>query len=300
MPIDLVLVRHGESEGNLAQTHSKNGDDSLWTPEFKQKHNCQYRLTDRGRNQARAAGKWIKEHMGTFDAYFTSEYIRAMETAALLDIPKARWLADFFLRECDQGVLAGLSKQERKKRYASELKRREQDSFFVSPLGGESIANSCLRTHRVLSHLQRVCNGQKVLIVCHGNIIWTFRICIEKMKQKRFKKKLEDPREKVHNCQIIHYSRRDPYTGVIYPNLTYYRSVCPWDLSLSGQGKWVKIKTPIWTNNHLLKVVYSVPQILNTPEEDAEDAFLTDTTGTIYDEDDFDDDETSSSSSQQS
>lgn len=37
MPIDLVLVRHGQSEGNLAQAKSKKGDDSFWTGEFSQR-----------------------------------------------------------------------------------------------------------------------------------------------------------------------------------------------------------------------------------------------------------------------
>jgi hypothetical protein len=38
LPIDIVLVRHGESEGNLAQAYSKKGDDSLWTPEFSARY----------------------------------------------------------------------------------------------------------------------------------------------------------------------------------------------------------------------------------------------------------------------
>lgn len=37
MPIDLVLVRHGQSEGNLAQAKSKKGDDCFWTPDFSQR-----------------------------------------------------------------------------------------------------------------------------------------------------------------------------------------------------------------------------------------------------------------------
>lgn len=34
LPIDLVLVRHGEAEGNLAQGLSDKGNDSLWTAEL--------------------------------------------------------------------------------------------------------------------------------------------------------------------------------------------------------------------------------------------------------------------------
>lgn len=43
LPIDIVLVRHGESEGNIAQDLSKIGDDSLWTSEFSQRHTSNYR-----------------------------------------------------------------------------------------------------------------------------------------------------------------------------------------------------------------------------------------------------------------
>jgi NAD+ kinase len=105
-PIDLVLLRHGESEGNIAQDQSKLGDDSLWSKDnFVNRHTSQYRLTDLGRKQAKAAGKYIRQHISkTFDRYYCSEYIRAMETASLLGMKGARWFCDFYLRERDKGV----------------------------------------------------------------------------------------------------------------------------------------------------------------------------------------------------
>lgn len=77
MPVDLVLVRHGQSEGNLAQSLSKDGNFLPWSKDFRERHNSLYRLTDRGRIQARIAGDYIKEHIGMyFDAYISSEYVR--------------------------------------------------------------------------------------------------------------------------------------------------------------------------------------------------------------------------------
>jgi len=71
LPIDLVLVRHGESEGNLAQRRSKQGDESDWSKDFKERHTSKYRLTDLGRRQAVVAGKWIKDNIGEkFDRFF--------------------------------------------------------------------------------------------------------------------------------------------------------------------------------------------------------------------------------------
>ena len=38
-PIDLVLIRHGQSEGNLAQARSNEADDGYWNvQEFKERH----------------------------------------------------------------------------------------------------------------------------------------------------------------------------------------------------------------------------------------------------------------------
>jgi NAD+ kinase len=91
MPIDLILVRHGESEGNLAHSRARyHNDTSAFENEhFTKKHSSQWRLTDLGREQAVKAGEWIREHIGPIDFFLTSEYVRAMETSALLNLPNA-------------------------------------------------------------------------------------------------------------------------------------------------------------------------------------------------------------------
>lgn len=69
-PLELVLVRHGQSEGNEAVARSQHGDLSAYTPEFKNKHSSTYRLTDKGVQQAKVAGQWIRENIGDkFDRY---------------------------------------------------------------------------------------------------------------------------------------------------------------------------------------------------------------------------------------
>jgi len=48
-----------------------------------------------------AAGQWIKstfEPTGHFDFYFCSEYVRAMETSAFLNLPGAKFVTDFYIR----------------------------------------------------------------------------------------------------------------------------------------------------------------------------------------------------------
>src|SRR4051812_7084854 len=131
MPIDLVLVRHGESEGNVAHNSSKAGDHSYFTPEFLGRPSSKWRLTDRGQEQARLAGKWIRDNLGEpFDRHYVAEFLRAMETAAHLGLAGAVWYCDFYLRERDWGRLGVISYEERSKRFAEDMQRRELDSFF--------------------------------------------------------------------------------------------------------------------------------------------------------------------------
>ena len=89
---ELVLVRHGESEGNLAYNRSVAGDHSLYSDEFLERHSSFWRLTDQGREQALVTGEWMRSNMDVrYNSFFSSEYLRALETAALLKLPNARW-----------------------------------------------------------------------------------------------------------------------------------------------------------------------------------------------------------------
>ena len=110
MPIDLVLVRHGAAEGNLAFKESRKGNNALFTNEFMSRHESKWSLTSEGRHQAIETGKWIQENISPFfGAYLTSEYIRALETAALLNFPNAHWEKNGFLRERNFGRLSSLT-----------------------------------------------------------------------------------------------------------------------------------------------------------------------------------------------
>jgi NAD+ kinase len=264
MPRDLVLVRHGESEGNVASHRSWMGDHSLFTPEFKGRHSSTWRLTDRGIEQARAAGTWIRANIGpTFDRYYTSEYARAQETAVLLDLPSAIWYREYYLRERDWGELDRISHQERDDRFAEAVARREVDGFYWRPPNGESLAEVSLRVDRVLSTLSRECAEKRVIVVCHGEVMWVMRVRLERMSQRRFRE-LElstDPRDRVHNCQILHYTRMDPGTGRLLPYYDWMRSVCPWDDERSS-NTWCAIERPKATNDDLAAEVRAITRMI--------------------------------------
>ena len=112
MPVDLILVRHGNSEGNRALDAAKTGDMSLMTDEFRRRNASDYRLTELGEQQARAAGGWIRdwqtrEGVEAFNRFYCSPFVRTRETAGLLDHDGARWQLESLLRERDFGLWAG-------------------------------------------------------------------------------------------------------------------------------------------------------------------------------------------------
>lgn len=254
MPENLVLVRHGESEGNIATALSKRGNDSMFTEKFLNRHSSTWRLTERGREQAAIAGKWIKENIGgCFHRYYVSEYDRAKETAALLDISGAKWMINFYLREREWGALDVMPFEERKKKFAENLRRKEMDPFYWIPTDGESMPTVCLRLEtKVLDTLHRECNRKDALLVVHGDIMWGFRYILERPTHAEIMRleHSDNPHDKIHNAQIIHYTRKNPETGKLSPYLSWMRSICPTDISLSSNA-WQEIKRRKFSNEEL-------------------------------------------------
>ena len=264
LPIDLILVRHGQSEGNLAQRRSEKGNHADYTEAFKDRHSASFRLTDLGRTQAEQAGAWLRNEFPNFDRLLVSEYLRAMETAAHLALPNAQWFSDFYLTERDWGGLDVLPQNEQQEKFSEELKRRDIEPFFWRPPNGETFADLCMRVDRVLHTLRRECEDKRVIIVCHGEVMRAFQIRMERMSQKRFRELTfsENKEDKIFNCQIIHYSRRKNGTGDLSPHMGWVRFVRPTEDTAWTSG-WQTIKRPKYSNEELLEIVSRTPPMIH-------------------------------------
>lgn len=268
LPIDLVLVRHGESEGNAAKRRAEKGDATAYSTEFLHRHTSSYRLTAKGRTQPPKTGDWLRqEFYGAgqfgFDRAIVSEYVRAMETAALLDLPDARWYAEFYLTERDWGELDNYSPQERQARFSDNMARRQVEPFFWRPVDGESFADLCLRVDRVLLTLHRECSDKRVVIVCHGEVMWAFRVRIERLSQVKFRELhlSEKSEDRIYNCQVIHYTRRNPETGKLGEHAHWVRVVRPTEDPVWTSG-WQHFERPRYSNQDLLDVVEKNPAMV--------------------------------------
>ncbi len=260
MPIDLVLVRHGKSEGNTAQ------EDNVKIPAaYYVRHSTDWRLTELGVQEAEMAGKWLRKYLDTkYFRYYTSSYTRAKETAAHLGLPNARWFPTPYLAERNWGILDQFTAEERARKFKADFKSKKINPFYWAPPRGESMVQLCMRVDRILDTLHRECDGKRVIIVCHGEIMWAFRIRIERMTVEQFLELDEsaNPYDRIHNCQIINYTRIDPQTKKITPHMNWMKSVCPTDLNLSS-NKWVKIERHAFTNKELREEAEKIIRLIN-------------------------------------
>lgn len=128
----LYMVRHGESENNLARKYTG------W---------AQVELTQKGREDARLAGERLKGK--TFDRIYSSDLIRAIHTAQIA-IPGCEPVQMPELREINVGSISQHPIEECYKIYGDELRANARVGNYV-PYGGENWETF---TRRVISFMR--------------------------------------------------------------------------------------------------------------------------------------------------
>ena len=172
---NLILVRHGQSEWN-----AKNLFTGWKNPG----------LTEKGVKEAIIAGKLIKDEKINFDTMYTSELIRAQLTGNTIleiinqsDIPIIK---DIALNERNYGSLAGLNKDDARKKWGEEQVHIWRRSYDVPPPDGESLKNTA---ERVLPYfnkeiLPKVVSGSNILIAAHGNSLRSLIMQLDKLSKE--------------------------------------------------------------------------------------------------------------------
>ncbi len=118
----LVLIRHGESEWNKLNLFTG------WTD---------VDLSEKGHEEARNAGKLLKEEGYDFDICYTSYLKRAIHTLNhVLDEMDRAWLPvvkSWKLNERHYGALQGLNKSETAEKYGEDQVKIWRRSFDIKP-----------------------------------------------------------------------------------------------------------------------------------------------------------------------
>ena len=178
----LVLLRHGQSQWNL-----ENRFTGWWDSD----------LSDKGIDEARAAGRALGEAGFDFDHCFTSLQTRAIRTLHLVLMEMGRlWLPvtkDWHLNERHYGGLTGLNKAEMIAKVGEAQVKIWRRSFDVPPPvmeadspyqvvgdrryqgvtvpGSESLKNTIDRVlpYHAAQIVPRLRDGQRVIVAAHGN-----------------------------------------------------------------------------------------------------------------------------------
>lgn len=265
MPNNLVMTRHGHSEPNEIQKRFKQ-DKKAQAPEgFFDRHDSVMRLSKMGRGQAAIAGKWLlKKFPQGFDKYIVATPIRAIETAGRLALG-AEWAPDDRWRERDWGEYGILNDAEREEQFALSARLKKQNKWYWCPPGGESLGTGVrLRIEDILDTFHRELSGKDVLVVTHGETMDVVRFVLERLTPIEWLETDGDPNYRVSNCQILQYSRIDPYSGDPQPYIGWRRSVCPWDASRSwNNGEWVAVgPNRRFSDQELLAMAEQYPNLL--------------------------------------
>jgi 2,3-bisphosphoglycerate-dependent phosphoglycerate mutase len=178
--MEIMLLRHGESEGN-AQGRMQGRRD--------------YPLSELGREQAARAAEFLAARGAPFAAIYVSPLRRAFETASIVATRGVEPLpeVDEDLPEIGAGSIEGLNEAEIRERYPEFMTRSLTETGDFSDYGGESYADVQARVRRVLARLAaRHRNAlDRVLLVGHGGFHYQLakallcepvpRVCILKM-----------------------------------------------------------------------------------------------------------------------
>lgn len=203
---ELVLVRHGESVGNVADAEARRkgvGRLDLQT------RDPDTPLSEQGQQQAEVLARTLAGRPDDErpDVVLSSPYARAAQTARLVTQPLGlRALLDERLRERDLGLFDGLTGAGIRERYPDEAERRARlGKFYYRPPGGESWTDVALRVRHVLVDLASMHAGRRVWVFTHQAVIMSFRLVLEGLDEQRLLALDRD--EPLGNCSLTRYRR---------------------------------------------------------------------------------------------
>jgi broad specificity phosphatase PhoE len=206
---ELLLVRHGESEANVAAAEA---DAALALRVAVPALDADVELSAVGVAQAEALGR----HLGALpadeapQAVWVSTYRRARSTAehalseAGLDLAP---VVDERLRDRELGILDTLTWRGVEQLHPEEAARRRfLGKYYHRPPGGESWVDVALRLRSVLRDIEDS-GAERVLVVTHDAVVMLIRSVLEGIQEAEL---LELSRtDPVRNASITRLVRRD-------------------------------------------------------------------------------------------
>ena len=214
----MVLVRHGQSLRNIAESKGPFFKDNRERERYGNCSDCLIPLTKLGMRQAKRAGRGLKQELLVFDYVIHSGYQRTRQTAEEIlraftkrELGEMKVLEDLLIRERDCGYLINFTEAEVKETFPWWRDYWfNNDPFLATPLGGESMAKMCEgRLMEFFRRLEGRCaasyrDRKNVLLVSHGRTILGIRYLLEGWSHERMNQAIKN--ENPPNCSATWYS----------------------------------------------------------------------------------------------
>ena len=191
----LSLVRHGQSDWN-----EKNLFTGWQNPG----------LTQKGLEEAKAAGKILSTLNIEYDFFYTSVLDRAILTGEIiiesLGLKTFELIKSENLNERDYGDLTGLNKDDARKKWGDDQVHIWRRSYDIQPPNGESLKDTA---DRVIPYYQKeilpkLRNEKNILISAHGNSLRALIMYVESLSSKDIlKKEIGTGKPIVYNFNIL-------------------------------------------------------------------------------------------------
>lgn len=232
-PDRLWLVRHGQSQGNVARDAAHQAGLNVIDLDVR---DVDVPLSELGRQQAEATGRWFAAlpEAERPEVIVSSPYIRARQTAqaicdagALVGGP-AKSVIDERLREREFGVFDGLTTKGIAEKFPEEAAhRRRLGKFYHRAPGGESWADVILRLRSVLNTINLHYADRRVLVVCHQVVVLCMRYILEELDEAQIL--AIDKQADILNCGICAYDFDADDKGIFVPKLAIWNMGAPLD-----------------------------------------------------------------------
>ncbi|MCW2695533.1 MAG: putative phosphoglycerate mutase [Modestobacter sp.] len=209
-PRALWVVRHGESQGNVADAQARTSGAGRLELDIR---DPDVPLSGTGGDQAEALGRWLAglhpDEQPT--TVLSSPFARAAATAERAVAASELDLTiryDERLRERDFGAFDGMTRAGIIDEYPEEARRRDLlGKFYYRPPGGESWADVALRIRSLLATESLRHDGERLLCFSHQAVVMVFRYVVEELAESDL---LEiDRTVQVANTSVTRYERGD-------------------------------------------------------------------------------------------
>jgi len=131
-----------------------------------------WRLTEQGERDAQRAGRWLVDNgLAEADRYFVAPAVRALQTAAALQLPGVEWRVEPAIAQRSWGPVFERASTAERAAMLAEARRITGDKRSWAPPGGECLYDIQRRLADFLADIPESFGARSVFMVTHAEVL---------------------------------------------------------------------------------------------------------------------------------